>query len=434
MPTLNWLGRDKVLHAANEVPVYELKHLYNFGGESENKIIHGDNLLVMKSLLPEYEGKVKCIYIDPPYNAGNSNLLYDDKVNSPQMQEWLGEVFDAEEDDPSKHDKWLCMVYPRLRLMRRLLTPDGLIFISIDEHEQAYLKVICDEIFGNKNFVANIAWEKRGTRNNMAKMFYSLKENILIYRKSDAVMDLKEPRTEKADSNYANPDNDPRGLWISSSYLNPYTKKERPHLAYDIESPYGRKVRHPVSAWKFSYADYLKHKSENRLWWGVSNNATYPRLKIFLRDQVGIVPVDLWRHEDAGTTDEASNTIKAIFGSIIFDTPKPVRLIERILKIATDEDSIVLDCFAGSGTTAHAVLKLNKEYGGNRKFILVEMENYVEMITAERVKRVIKGYGEVKGLGGSFDFYEIDNVSEKPKGKVKGRPRKDVLEKVARKT
>ena len=238
-------------------------------------------------------------------------------------------------------------------------------------------------------------------------MFYSIKDSILAYRKSEALFVIKEPRTEKANSNYNNPDNDPRGAWMTSSYVNPATKDKRPNLVYEIESPDGRKINHPTHAWKFSYDEYLRHESENRLWWGSDGTATYPRLKNFLNEMPGMVPVDLWHYKDAGTTDDAGNILKQIFGNLPFDTPKPPRLVEKILQLATDKNSIMLDSFAGSGTTAHAVLNLNAHDGGNRKFILVEMEDYAENITAERVLRVIQGYGQTAGTGGSFNFYEV---------------------------
>ena len=299
------------------------------------------------------------------------------------------------------------MMYPRLKLLKKLLADDGAIFISIDDNEQANLKLMCDEIFAAQNFLALIAWEKRYTRSNNAKMFYSIKDSILAYRKSEALCVIKEPRTEKANSSYNDPDNDPRGAWMTSSYVNPATKDKRPNLVYEIESPDGRKINHPTHAWKFSYDEYLRHKSENRLWWGSDGTAAYPRLKNFLNEMPGMVPVDLWHYKDAGTTDDAGNILKQIFGTLPFDTPKPPRLVEKILQLVTDKNSIVLDSFAGSGTTAHAVLNLNAHDGGNRKFILVEMEDYADTITAERVRRVIQGYGQTAGTGGSFDFYEV---------------------------
>ncbi|MDO8651232.1 MAG: site-specific DNA-methyltransferase [Undibacterium sp.] len=378
---------------------------------TNNRIIHGDNLEVLKSLLPEFEGKVNCIYIDPPYNTGNEGWVYNDAVNDPKIKKWLGQVVGKEGEDLSRHDKWLCMMYPRLKLLQRLLAKDGLIFVSLDDVEAAHTRVLLDEIFGYGNFLTAIAWEKRYTRSNNAKLFYSLKDTILVYRKSTAVSELKEGRTEKADANYSNPNNDERGLWMTSSYVNPALKEKRPNLSYLILNPSNQIIEHPTHAWKYSQEEHERHKSEDRLWWGQDGEASYPRLKLFLDEASGMVPVDLWSYQETGTTDEGGFEIKEIFGSAIFDTPKPTRLIERILKIATDENSIILDSFAGSGTTAHAVLKLNSQDNGNRRFILVETMDYAETITAERVRRVMNGYGDgsktVAGLGGSFDFYNV---------------------------
>jgi adenine-specific DNA-methyltransferase len=311
-----------------------------------------------------------------------------------------------------------------LKLLHKLLADDGVIFVSIDDNEQANLKLIMDEIWGAGNFLASIAWEKRYTRSNNAKLFYSLKDTILVYRKSHLVSELKEGRTEKADANYNNPDNDIRGSWMTSSYINPATKEKRKNLVYTILSPDGRSIDHPTHAWKYSQDEHERHKRENILWWGLKGDAQYPRLKLFASEVSGMVPVDLWDYKITGTTDEGGQELKDIFESAVFDTPKPTKLLERILKLATDKNAIILDSFAGSGTTAHAVLKLNAQDGGNRRFILVEMMDYAENITAERVRRVINGYGQdskaVAGLGGGFDYFTIgeplflanDNLNE----------------------
>ena len=419
MPTLEWIGKEKVINHHQDVPYRVLERQYSFDADgqhaedngSENMIIRGDNLEALKALLPRYEGRVKCIYIDPPYNTGNEGWVYNDNVNDPKIRKWLGEVVGREGEDLTRHDKWLCMMYPRLKLLQKLLAEDGIIFISIDDTEHAYLRLICDEIFGSNNFLANIAWEKRYTRSNNAKLFYSLKDSILCYRKSEVLSVLKEARTEKADSNYANPDNDPRGDWMTASYVNPATRDKRPNLVYEIVSPDGRVITHPTHAWKYKREEYLRHKEENRLWWGSDGTAIYPRLKLFKSEMPGMVPVDIWNYKETGTTDDGGNTIKAIFGNLTFDTPKPYTLVERIIKMIPDSNAIVLDSFAGSGTTAHAVLNMNKADGGHRKFILVEMMDYADSITAERVKRVIQGYGQgknaVEGTGGDFSFYDL---------------------------
>lgn len=420
MPTLHWIGKDKVINHHQYVPFRILEKQYTFSngeetsnGVSENKIIHGDNLEALKSLLPEYEGKIKCIYIDPPYNTGNEGWVYNDNVNDPKIKKWLGQVVGRESEDLSRHDKWLCMMYPRLKLLHKLLADDGLFFVNLDDTEAFNFKLIADEIFGINNFLANIAWEKRFTRSNNAKLFSSIKDNLFVYRKSNSVNSLREQRNEKADSTYSNPDNDPRGIWTSVSYVNPATREKRPNLTYPLHNPIsGEQVSHPTHAWKYSKETYEKHVEENVLYWGIEGKNTYPRLKKFLSEMDGMVPVDLWKYETTGTTDEASKTLEQIFDvKGLFDTPKPTKLIEKIINLCCDNNSIILDSFAGSGTTAHAVLNLNKKDGGKRKFILVEMEDYAETITAERVKRVIKGYGEekksVEGTGGDFSYYTL---------------------------
>ena len=339
MPTLEWIGKNKVVNHHQEVPFRVLERQYSFDEQgqhienngSENMIIHGDNLEALKALLPQYEGKVKCIYIDPPYNTGNEGWCYNDNVSDPHIQKWLGEVVGKEGEDLTRHDKWLCMMYPRLMLLQKLLADDGVIFISIDDTEQSFLRLICDEIFGINNFLANIAWEKRYTRSNNAKLFYSLKDSILCYRKSNELSVLKEARTAKADSNYANPDNDPRGEWMTASYVNPATKEARPNLSYEIHSPDGRTIVHPTHAWKYSYEEHLRHVKENRLWWGNDGTAKFPRLKLYKNEMPGMVPVDLWNYKDTGTTDDGGNTIKSIVGNCLILFPTFLRSSENTI-------------------------------------------------------------------------------------------------------
>lgn len=422
MPTLNWIGKDKVVNHHRDVPYKVLEHQYGYtdkdgkidtSTESGNMIIHGDNLEALKSLLPKYEGKIDCIYIDPPYNTGNEGWVYNDNVNSPKIKKWLGEVVGKEGDDLTRHDKWLCMMYPRLKLLNKLLSNKGLLFVNLDDIEAHHFKLICDEIFGSSNFIANISWEKKFTRSNNAKLISSVKDNLFLYRKSTLLDSLREERSAKTNAGYKNPDNDPRGAWTSVLYVNPATKDKRPNLVYAIENPFTKQlINHPTHAWKYSYEVHLSHVESNKLHWGKEGKNIYPRLKLFLSEMDGIVPTDLWKFEDSGTTDEASKVIENIFGAKgVFETPKPRRLIRRILNICRNKNALVLDSFAGSGTTAHAVLDLNKEDGGNRKFIMIEMEDYADTITVERVKRVIDGYGEEKkaidGTGGSFDYYEL---------------------------
>ena len=490
MPSLNWAGKDKVLNHHLDVPVRVLERTWGFGdgdggasppGEpprlggdasphpdgDQNMIIHGDNLEALKALLPRFEGKVDCIYIDPPYNTGNEGWVYNDNVNDPQIRKWLGEVVGKEGEDFSRHDKWLCMMYPRLRLLHKLLAPHGAIFISIDDNEQANLRSVCDEIFGQSCFVANIAWQRNYSTRNDSKGVVAEVEHILAYSKSPGWQPNKLSRTPEMDKKYKNPDNDPKGVWRSD---NAYAPNAATHqgMVYAIQHPFSGKLLYPTvsSCWRYEQDIMLSHMcgwaeyelrdigddakrgeicgvSASDVRKGVKAivlakpleesrkraeevlaSGPWPRFffskngqggiarKTYLERVGGIPPTNLWQHNEVGHTDEAKKELMAIFdGKSPFDTPKPTRLLERILRIAAGPDALVLDSFAGSGTTAHAVLKMNAEDGGNRRFILVEMMEYAESITAERVKRVIAGYGEgakaVAGTGSSFGFYEL---------------------------
>jgi len=414
MPTLHWIGKDKVINHHMDVPFKVLEHSYGFDDgtqtdtetQSGNKIIHGDNLEALKSLLPEYEGKIKCIYIDPPYNTGNESWVYNDNVNDPKIKKWLGQVVGKEAEDLTRHDKWLCMMYPRLKLLHKLLADDGAIFISIDDNEQANLKLIYDEIFGGGNFVSTLIWQKKFAPQNDAKFVDTSHEYIHVFAKDKSKLKFNLlPRTVEMNARYKNLDNDPRGVWTSD---NPLRKEYREYAYYPITTPKGRVVYPPMgSSWRFNKEELPRLISENRLWFGKDGNGV-PRIKRFLDDvKDGIIPQSLLKHDDVGHTQESKKEVNSIFEQSVFETPKPVRLISRILEISTDKNSLILDSFAGSGTTAHAVSNLNKQDGGNRKFILIEMEDYAENITAERVKRVINGYGSTEGISGSFDFYEL---------------------------
>ena len=411
MPVLEWIGKEKVVNHADEVPFHVLERSYSYGAEdSHNKIIHGDNLVALKALLPEYEGRVKCIYIDPPYNTGNEGWVYNDRVNDPRIVKWLGEVVGKEGEDLSRHDKWLCMMYPRLQMLQRLLAEDGAIFISIDDNEQANLKLICDEIFGSSHFLAQIVWQKR-TSPDARKRMSTGHEYILAYVKDIdnierciKLIDLDISDTSK----YKNPDNDPKGPWVSVDFT---AQGFRPNQMYKIETPSGSVITPPEGrCWKNLKEVFDQLNKEGRLWFGSDGNGV-PRQKNYLSDKQGKTSWTWWNNEEVGHTQEATQELAVILQKKVFDYPKPERLVHRIIQMATDKDSIILDSFAGSGTTAHAVLNLNKADGGNRKFILVEMMDYAESITAERVKRVIDGYGEGKkkteGTGGGFSFYEV---------------------------
>lgn len=418
MPTLDWIGKKAVVNHHRDVPFHLLEEVpeLSFGDKnSGNILVQGDNLTALKALLPYYAGKVKCIYIDPPYNTGNENWVYNDNSNDPQIKEWLGKTVGKEAEDLSRHDKWLCMMYPRLTLLRQFLREDGILFVNLDDNESSNCKLLLDEIFGSTNCLAVIAWEKRYTRSNNAKLFYSLKDTLLVYRKSPEVSFLREPRTQKSDSIYKNPDNDSRGVWTSASYVNPATQKQRPNLVYPIINPYTRKeINHPTHAWKFELAEHQRHVKENLLWWGKNGDAKFPRLKIFPKQEnAGLVPVDIWKHEDSGTTDEGGNELKEIFGSAIFDNPKPTKLIERIIKLSSCPGDIILDSFAGSGTTGHAVLNMSGE--SSRHFILIELDDKIAtQITAERIKYVIKKNSSNNG----FRYYRLGKPLFDESGRV----------------
>lgn len=407
MPTLEWIGKDKVINHHLDVPYRVLDKQYTYNAEtSENKIIHGDNLEALRALLPEYEGRIKCIYIDPPYNTGNEGWVYNDNVNDPKIKKWLGEVVGKESEDLTRHDKWLCMMYPRLKLLHRLLAKEGAIFISIDDNEQANLKLICDEIFGISNFLGNIVWKKKTNGNNMGHI-PAVHDFFVCYSKNQNNLNLTgfPLSNEYLDKNYSNPDNDSRGLWkttdLSANHKGPY---------FPIENPTTKEIHYPPKGryWVFNEKEVLRRIADGRIIFGKTGN-TKPVQKKFLEGKSMRKKPESWWDKHGYNSDGMLELSEILDKQKPFDHPKPSITIGHIINISTDKNSIILDSFAGSGTTAHAVLNLNKEDGGNRKFILVEMEDYSDKITAERVKRVIDGYGEGKteGTGGDFSYYEL---------------------------
>ena len=350
---LNWAGKSDAFRSLQSpstdtlVPCREESVNFETTG---NIFIEGENLEVLKVLQKAYFGKIKMIYVDPPYNTGNDNFIYPDKF-AESREEYLSRIGDKDEtglmtreglfrknskDSGHYHSNWLSMMYPRLFLARNLLKDDGIIFVSIDENEVHNLRLIMNEIFGEENFLVNVVWEKRFTRSNNAKIFTTLTENILCYRKTDSLSEIKEPRNEKSDSIYSNPDNDERGVWTSVSYVNPATKEQRPNLSYPVRKPFTNKeIIHPTNAWKFEKKVYEKHLLENKLYWGQKGENKYPRLKKFLSEmEGGMVPVDLWFHKETGTTDKGSKELEKLLGGKYFDFPKPSSLIKRMLKIS----------------------------------------------------------------------------------------------------
>jgi len=410
MPKLHWIGKDKVVHHHRDVPYRALDLKYRFAApegtpanSSGNHIIHGDNLDALKSLIPEFEGKINCIYIDPPYNTGNEGWVYNDAVNDPKMQKWLGKVVGKEGEDLTRHDKWLCMMYPRLKLLHRLLAKDGVIFVSIDDNEQAHLKLVMDEIFGARLFVANFIWKKKGTTSNVdGAEVSSLFDNTLCYKKTTtAKITARTYSSSEREYPYADELGAYRMTVIEKKSDGEY---ERKTMMFKIIGHNPRNGKR----WQIGEEKARNLEAKERFFY----DGEKVLLKIYSfedKDTTSAQPNILDTH---GSSEKAGREIKNIFGGLaIFDTPKPRELIEHLLTISTDKNSIILDSFAGSGTTAHAALKLNAQDGGNRRFILVETMDYAETITAERVRRVMSGYGEgtkaVAGLGGAFDFYSV---------------------------
>lgn len=430
MPTLQFKGKTFVQNYHHMVKYHELipqkeKSLTDRLSLHDNLIIHGDNLVALKALLPTYAGKVKCIYIDPPYNTGNEKWIYNDNVSNPMMKEWLGKVVDRE--DLTRHDKWLCMMMPRLKLLRELLSEDGVIFISIDDHEVHNLLEIMDEIFLD-NFISIFIWKgKSGAEDD--KYFRIKHEFILCYAKNknkfSAGMDVKE--------NEKFPFFDPvkqlnykRQLarkWGSNS-----RREDRPRLFYPINSPSGEEIFPKLDDGSYGCWRWKKEKmefeiSEGNIDFVKENDEWIVYQKIFDKKDLDFNPTKKYNTwlDNCGSSSTGTNELKEIFSSLKtpFLHPKPSTLVKKILKMAKlNRDSLVLDSFAGSGTTAHAVLALNQEDGGKRRFILVECEDYADEITAERVRRVIKGVPSAKdenlrnGLGGSFSYFELGKPIE----------------------
>ena len=474
MPSLNWIGKDAVVNHHLQVPFHLLRDVPELGcGDpgSGNLIVEGDNLVALKALLPYYAGRVKCICIDPPYNTGNEGWAYNDNVNSPAIRKWIGDTVGGEGETLDRHDRWLCMMYPRLALLREFLREDGSIWISMDDSEIALLRVLMDEVFGRERFVACNVWQKRYSRENRGAIG-DVHDYISVYAmnpdKFQQVRNLV-PLTEDQTKIYKNPNNDPKGRWRGI----PMTAQGyRPNQMYGITGPDGTVHRPPEGrCWSTIEPEFQKLRDAGRIWFG-KDGKTQPNIIRYLTEVDGMVPWTWWPHEEVGHTDESRKEVQSIFHTqTAFDTPKPTRLIERILQIATNPGDLVLDSFAGSGTTGHAVLKMNAAgrvgvppavpgvppgtanvedashpktaglfsnenpptrdasretrdaAGGTptlpanepppRRFILVEMEPKVAReITRGRVTRVAEGYTNAKGeavpgLGGGFRYVTL---------------------------
>ncbi len=404
MPTLHWLNDEEARKTSSQIPyrLLEAEPKLSYGdSETENMLIQGDNLEALKALLPYYAGQVKCIYIDPPYNTQSAFEHYDDNV---------------------EHSTWLSTMYPRLEMLRQLLSDDGSIWISIDDNEGQYLKVLMDEIFGRKNFIATIIWQKIYTVKNSARHFSDMHDYILVYAKSSDNWTRKLlPRTEKLDEAYTNPDNDPRGVWATNAIQarNYYSQGQ-----YEIISPTGRKFTPPTGTyWRVSKENFDELNRDNRIWWGKDGN-NIPRIKKFLSEaKQGVVPATLWFHGDVGQNAEAKTEVRSIFADAgdIFLTPKPERLIQRVLTITTDEGDLVLDSFLGSGTTAAVAHKMKRRYIG------IEMGDHAVTHCSPRLKKVVDG--EQGGIskdvnwlgGGGFNFYRLGETVFDEQGHINSK-------------
>jgi len=420
MATLSFKGKSFVQNYHLAVKYHELipvkkKSLTDKVSLNDNLILHGDNLKALKALLPTYAGKIKCIYIDPPYNTGNENWAYNDNVNSPMMQEWLGKVVDKE--DLTKHDKWLCMMMPRLKLLRDLLREDGVIFVSIDDNEVHHLRMLMDEVFQPRNFLAQIAWQGMDTIKNDARYFSTNCEFIIVYAKNIDAVELKGiKKGERQRVTYKNHDNDIRGDYLLTPL---HAKSGTENSVYEFVFPNGQAWKPPRGTYpRFSKETLQRLVEEGRIYLDPKGRKV-PQKKTYWNEiDERMPPWTFWRYEDFGSTRQANRELIEVLGRGEFENPKPSKMVKLIVDVVANKDSIILDSFSGSGTTAHAVLDLNKEDGGNRKFILVECEDYADNITAERIRRVIKGVPGAKnenlqrGLGGSFSYFELGEPIE----------------------
>jgi adenine-specific DNA-methyltransferase len=430
MPTLNWIGKEAVVRHHKEVPFRLLEPMQELScgpADVGNLIVQGDNLHALKALLPRYAGQVKCIYIDPPYNTGNEGWVYNDNVNSPEIRKWLGEVVGKEGETLDRHDRWLSMMYPRLLLLRQFLAEDGVILVSLDDVEAGHLRLLLDEIFGFKNRLATIVWNTRNTDNRIKTRLSPDHEYIFVYGKSE-LSSIEGRIIDRSD--FKNPDNDPRGAYVTDPLKGKATASERPNLHdYDMEQPGTNNFwkPDPAKGWITDRAGYERLLSENRIWWPPRPATGWPRKKRFLSETQERMPASSFWPEFK--TQSGARELDEILDKRVFAFPKPLALIQRVISYCAPPGSLVLDSFGGTGTTAHAVLKQNAEDGGNRKFILVEMDEDIAInVTRERVRRVVEGGSHVKGhtiqgLGGGFKFCRL---SAEPLFDAEGQIRSDV--------
>lgn len=407
--TLNWPGKNEAILTANAPIAKTLRPCEEESVDFEktkNIYIEGDNLDALKLLQETYLNKIKMIYIDPPYNTGN-DFIYDDDFSedtetflkrSNQKDEAGNRLVANSESNGRFHSDWLTMVYPRLKLARNLLREDGVIFISIDDNEVANLRKLCEEIFGDDNFLANVVWQKKYAVSNDDPGIAPMHDHILVFQKSSAFRRNLLPRSEKQMHRYKNLDDDPRGPWTSGEYVSSKSKTERPTLWYPIRHPKtGEEVWPDENAvWRYSQEKHHQMVTENRLHWGPDFSYKIPRMKRFLSEiQDGVVPSTWWPFAEVGHNDDGQKETGMLLGKKIFSTPKPVRLIRRILDISTSKNDTILDFFSGSAVTAHAVMQLNAEECGNRKFIMVQIPEPCD----EKSEAIKAGYKTITEIG-----------------------------------
>jgi adenine-specific DNA-methyltransferase len=397
MPFLDWVNKNQARQTTADVPYHLLQHQASHGDpNAENLLIQGDNLLALKALIPFYAERVKCIFIDPPYNTQSAFEHYDDKL---------------------EHSQWLSTMYPRLVLLRQLLAKDGSIWISIDDNEAHYLKVLCDELFGRKNFVTNVVWQKKYSPQNDAKWLSDNHDHILIYAKNKNIWRPNLlPRTDDMNSRYRNPDNDARGVWKPVDFS---VKTYSANSDFPITTPSGRVVNPPKSrCWSTSKAKFKELCDDNRIWFGESGG-NVPSIKKFL-DEVkdGSTAMTIWLYNEVGHNQDAKKEVKEFSEYAVFDTPKPEKLIQKILTLATNDDDLVLDSFLGSGTTAAVAQKMNRRYIG------IEMGEHAQTHCIPRLQKVIDGEqgGISKAVewqgGGGFRFYTLGEAVFLPDGSI----------------
>ncbi len=392
---LTWIGKDERTRLEPRILLEEPDKSYHAKARVtdhdifDNILIHGDNLLALKALEQEYTGKVKCVFIDPPYNTGSAFEHYDDGI---------------------EHSLWLSLMRDRIALLKRLLSEDGSLWLTIDDNEAFHLKVLCDEVFGRANFVSSIVWSKRVSPANDAKYFSSDHDFVLVYAKNKPLWKPNRlPRTEEQNAYYKNPDNDLRGPWNSVTYTGNKTKNERPNLYYPIVNPNtGEKIFPPDTlTWRYGRETHAENEKENLLYWGKDGKSRVPRLKMFLENAEAVVPRTIWPASEVGSTQTAMTEQKTLFATP-FATPKPEALLQRILHISSKTGDLILDSFAGSGTTGAVAQKIG------RRWIMVELGDHCDTHIVPRLRKVIDGAdpggateaAEWKG-GGGFRYYRL---------------------------